>query len=51
MSDKETYLKELDEDLKVEKKLWIKEIFVFLVLTLLVVIREVYLDEWFNFGA
>ena len=51
MNDQETYLKELNEDIKIEKKLWIKEILVLLVLIVLVVIREVYLNEWFNFGV
>ncbi len=51
MNDQETYLKELNEDMQVEKKLWKKEILVFSVLTALVVVREVYLNEWFNFGV
>jgi hypothetical protein len=49
MSEKKDYLKELKEDIIIERRLWLKEILVFIILIILTVIREVYLDEWFNF--
>jgi hypothetical protein len=51
MSYKKDYLKELKEDIAIERRLWLKEILVFIVLIFLTVIREVYLDEWFNFST
>ncbi len=51
MNDHQTKIEELDGGLQVEKKLWIKELGVMCVLLGLVVIREVYLNEWFNFGV
>ena len=49
MNQQEDYKAELEQDIKTEKKLWIKELVVFFIIFILIVIREVFLREWFIF--
>lgn len=51
MTPKERYKQELENDIKIEKRLWLKEVVVCIVILILIVIREVYLNVWFNFNA